>query len=68
MKCNFTYKETLSLFKELLQKYHSEEQVLKCLKEPVIRCKGACQASIMKLSRLKNELQAIESDICRKFC
>ena len=61
------HEEPLLSLKELLQKHHPEDKVLDCLKEPVICCKGACQTSIRKLSRLKHELQAIESEIVGKF-
>ena len=55
--------DPLFSLKELLKRHCAEEKVLRCLKEPVTCCKGACQTSIRKLSKLKHELQTSENDV-----
>lgn len=59
--------DPLFSLKQLLKRHYAEEKVLRCLKEPVICCKGACQTSIRKLSKLKHELQTLENDVVGKF-
>ena len=59
--------EPLFSLKQLLMKYHSEEQVLNCLKEPVVSCKGTCQALIRILSKAKLRLESLENEIVGKI-
>ena len=55
--------EPLFLLKQLLTKHHSEERVLNYLKEPVISCKGTCQALIRNLSKVRLRLKSLENEI-----
>ena len=60
-------KEPLFSLKQLLTKHHSEERVLNCLKEPVVSCKGTCQALIRNLSKVKLRLESLENEIVVKI-
>lgn len=63
---NVTEEPLLSL-KELLNKHYGEQEVLRCLEEPVVLCKGACQTLLKKLFKLKQDLQSLEKDVIEKM-
>ena len=55
--------ESLKSLKELLNKHCGEQEVLRCLEEPVVLCKGACQTPLKKLLQLKQDFQSLQKDI-----
>lgn len=59
--------EPLLSLSNLLKQYYPEEQVLKCLNVPVISCKGACQSSLRKYSKLREEIVRTEKELLGKF-
>ena len=63
---NVTEESLLSL-KELLNKHYGEQEVLRCLEELVVLCNGACQTSLKKLFKLKQDFQSLEKDVIEKM-
>lgn len=59
--------EPLLTLKELLNKHYVEEEVVRCLKEPVVLCKGPCQRLLKKLAKVKQDLQSLEKDVIEKM-
>lgn len=57
----------LSLKSLLLSKSYSEEQVSRCLELPVIVCKGSCQSTLRRYSKMKEEMTVLETELSEKM-
>ena len=63
---NVTEESLLSL-KELLNKHYGEQEVQRCLEEPVVLCKCAYQTPLKKLLQLKQDFKSLEKDVLERW-
>jgi hypothetical protein len=59
--------EPLLSLNNLLLRFFPEEQVSRCLKIPVIVCKGACQNSLRKYCKMREDIERLEKEISEKL-